>query len=138
MKKIILFLTSILTSCTTYYIPIDSFKEQFSDTRKYNMQKSKIRNPYGYIFTEETNSIDSIRCIDKNGNPKILTKKASLEIRFTENNNKKSIFYFDTIYLQDTLIYGQQSRFINAPKTISINDVKKIEIQDGHKKFRYE
>lgn len=137
MKNYFILVFLALSSCTTYYIPVDSFKEQFSNVNESNLRDTIMQTPYGYRYNESINTIDSIKCYDKNGNMKMLAKKASLEIRFTEKNGKKTVFYFDKVYMQDTLIIGDQSRFIGASKTISINNVKKIEIQDGHKKFSY-
>lgn len=96
-----------------------------------------MQNPYGILSRVDINAIDSIRCFDKNGNIIMLPKKASLEIRFTEANGKKTIFYFDTVYMQDSMVIGKQSRFVGASKSLSINNIKKIEIQDGGKKFNY-
>ena len=75
--------------------------------------------------------------MDKKNNPFELKNSPSIEIRFTNNNNKRTIYYFDRVFLQDTLIIGDMSRFIRYRKGISINDVKLIEIQDGHKNFKY-
>jgi hypothetical protein len=83
------------------------------------------------------NPIDYIKCVDKDNNPFELKNSPSIEIRFTEKNNNKTIYYFDRIYLQDTLIIGDRSRFLRFRKGISINNVKLIEVQDGHKNFKY-
>ena len=61
----------------------------------------------------------------------------SIEVRFTDKNNKRTIFYFDRIFLKDTLIVGDISRFLSGLKTLSINNIKLIEVQDGHKNFKY-
>jgi len=62
----------------------------------------------------------------------------SIEIRFTDTSNKKTIFYFDLIRFDGENITGKQSRFMSAfKKTIPISSVKKIEVQNGKKNFRY-
>ena len=75
--------------------------------------------------------------MDKKNNPFELKNSPSIEIRFTLNNNKKTILYFDYVYLQDSMIIGDMSRFFYIRKSIPLNDVKKIEVQDGHKNFKY-
>lgn len=75
--------------------------------------------------------------MDKDNNPFELKNSPSIEIRFTEQNNKRTVYYFDRVFLQDTLIIGDMSRFIHYRKGISINNVKLIEVQDGHKNFKY-
>ncbi len=58
-------------------------------------------------------------------------------MRITENDNKRTIFYFDKVYLQDSMLIGDRSRFLYLPKAIPIDKVKMIEVQDGHKNFKY-
>jgi len=126
-----------LTSCATYYIPLDSFKEQFA-----GLEPSKevtTLGPGGDKVKYMTYPITFIKCVDKSGSAYNLKVSPSLEVRFTYGeNNKRTIFYFDLIRINDTLLTGGQSRFIpSIKKTISLNSITKIEIQDGHKKFSY-
>lgn len=123
--------------CTTYYIPVESFKEQFKGINSTNLKSVKTRGPVGEITEYMANPIDYIKCFDKENNPIKLRNSPSIEIRFTEKNNKKTIYYFDRIYMQDSLIIGDMSRIFSIKKNISINNVKKIEVQDGHKNFKY-
>jgi len=126
-----------LFSCKTYYIPIESFKEQFSGIDSTKLIIVNTRGPAGDIVEYLANPIKYIKCEDKKGNPFELKNSPSIEIRFTENNNKRIIYYFDRVFLQDTLIIGDMSRFIHYRKAISINNIKLIEVQDGHKNFKY-
>jgi hypothetical protein len=125
-----------LTSCTTYLIPVDSFKEQFA-----GLEPSKevtTRGPAGDKVKYMTYPITTIKCADKNGSAYNLTVSPSLEMRITYDNNRQTIFYFDLIRVNDTLLTGVESRFApSIKKTVSIASIKKIEIQDGHKNFRY-
>ncbi len=125
------------TNCKTYYISVDSFKEQFKGIDSTRLQIVKTRGPAGDIAEYLANPIEYIKCVDKNNNPAQLKSSPSIEIRFTEQNNKKTTFYFDRVFLQDTLIMGYKSRFVYYKKSISINNVKLIEVQDGHKNFKY-
>ena len=134
---ILLLLLFGITSCKTYYIPVASFKEQFNNIDYKNYRIVKTREPMGDIVEYPANPIDFIKCVDKNGNPTVLKNSPSIEIRFTEMNNKRTIYYFDRVFLHDTLIIGDMSRFIILNKGISISNVKKIEVQDGHKNFKY-
>lgn len=126
-----------LFSCKTYYISIESFKEQFNEIDSTKLVIVNTRGPAGDIVQYPANPIKFIKCVDKKNNPFELKNSPSIEIRFTNNNNKRTIYYFDRVFLQDTLIIGDMSRFIRYRKGISINDVKLIEIQDGHKNFKY-
>ena len=144
MTKTILFsviiigLIFFLSSCKTYYIPLDSFKQQFAGMDTSQLKEVTTRGPMGDKVKYKTFPIDFIKCVDKNGNPVELQNSPSLEIRFTDTNNKKTIFYFDLISVDETYVRGVQSRFITSiKKTIPLNTIKIIEIQDGKKKFSY-
>jgi len=126
-----------LTSCTTYFIPVDSFKEQLVGLAP--TKEVTTRGPGGDKVKYMTYPITSIKCIDKSGSAYNLIISPAIEIRITYgDNNKRTNFYFDLIRINDTLVTGGQSRFIpSIKKTISLNSITKIEIQDGHKNFRY-
>jgi hypothetical protein len=126
-----------LISCKTYYIPVESFKEQFNGIDSTKLKIVNTRGPAGDIAQYPANPIEYIKCVDKDNNPFELKNSPSIEIRFTEQNNKRTVYYFDRVFLQDTLIIGDMSRFIHYRKGISINNVKLIEVQDGHKNFKY-
>lgn len=135
-SSLIVFL-AFLTSCTTYQIPIESFETQLKDATFKNMRTVNTQYPTGMTYQNLANQLDSIICVAKDGNIKKIQNKPSIEIRITDKKNKKTIFYFDTVYLSDSLVVGEQSRFVSAPKSIPLKDIIKIEIQDGHKKFSY-
>jgi hypothetical protein len=130
------------SGCATYFIPIESFKHQFNgiDSTHLRMVESNVPvmlfgvSSYSYF----ANPIDTIDCVDDNNKPVRLANSPSIEIRFTENSDDRTIFYFDTIYLQDSLIVGAKSRFIPSLRdAIPIDSVKLIEVQDGKKDFHY-
>ncbi|MDA9057619.1 hypothetical protein N9K49_07230 [Flavobacteriaceae bacterium] len=134
---IYLFVIFGLASCKTYYIPIDSFKEQVKDIDSVELRTVYTRGPMGDVVEYKTYPIDYIKCVDKDNNSIELKNSPSIEIRFTRKNNKRTIFYFDQIYVQDSVIIGDGSRFIQYQKTIPIDSLKLIEIQDGKKNFKY-
>ncbi|MDR1714898.1 MAG: hypothetical protein LBS20_03555 [Prevotella sp.] len=151
MKKYIYltltFLTVVLINgCTTYYISTDSLKQQFATIDSTKMKEVAVSGPAmagagilykGYKY--KANPIVTIQCTDKNGNPKELINSPSIETRITYGHkNKKTIFYFDRIYVDSKYVYGVGSRFIESIRSsIPLDSITKIEIQDGHKKFRY-
>lgn len=138
LKTEFLFLIFLsLISCKTYYIPVESFKEQFNGIDSTKLKIVNTRGPAGDIAQYLANPIEYIKCVDKDNNPFEFKNSPSIEIRFTEQNNKRTVYYFDRVFLQDTLIIGDMSRFIHYRKGISINNVKLIEVQDGHKNFKY-
>ncbi|MDR0507890.1 MAG: hypothetical protein LBH32_13890 [Dysgonamonadaceae bacterium] len=148
MKKIFLFLTTsnvlTLTSCTTYYIPVSSLREQFAGIDSTKLKTVTVEGPalIGIMQTKYyylANPVTTIQCVDKNGNPHQLVNSPSIETRFTYGQkNKKKIFYFDRIYVGNDYVYGVESRFIESIiSSIPLDSITKIEIQDGHKRFKY-
>ncbi|MBK8946452.1 MAG: hypothetical protein IPM32_14445 [Ignavibacteriae bacterium] len=134
----------ILAACSTYTIPVQSFREQFKDIDTTDFKIVQINIPLGttYAYTEigsfyPANPIENILCYD--GENQISLKNGpSIEIRFTDKNDDSKIFYFDTVYLKDSLIVGAQSRYFPTIRdTIKLNNVKLIEVQDGKKQFYY-
>jgi len=140
MKPFLSFLLFLaLFGCTTYYIPIESFKNQFNGIDSTKLRMVEINVPV-YIngVTSNTYPIDTIDCVDENNKSFKLANGPSIEIRFTDKNDDRTIFYFDTIYLQDSLIVGAKSRLVPTIRdAIPLIDVKLIEVQDGKKDFHY-
>jgi len=144
MKQVFLsfFLFFGMVGCTTYYIPLESFKQQFNGIDSTKLRMVEINVPV-YIAGVTSNSypantIDTIYCVNEDNKPVKLVNSPSIEIRFTDKNDDRTIFYFDTVYLQDTLIVGAESRIIPTIRdAIPINNVKLIEVQDGKKNYHY-
>jgi len=129
---------AVFASCKNYYIPKDSFIKQFHGMDSTRLRNVKVRGPYGSVYNYAANSINTIRCVDKKGNSAELSNSPSIETRITLNNKKRVIFYFDRVIMQDSIVYGIQSRFLtNIRKAIPVKDITKIEVQDGHKNFVY-
>ena len=129
---------TLTTSCSTYYLTTDSLRNQFSSIDSTKLRTVTVRGPVGERYNYLANPINEIECIDKNGNPSRLTNSPSIEMRVTEVNGKRTIFYFDRIFVTDSTLTGVRSRFISSiNKKIRLKDIKKIEIQDGKKNFDY-
>src|SRR6266446_6772973 len=100
-KGLALLIISSMISCTTYYIPTKMFREQYA---KSDSSKSINLHYNGKeYFVHSAAAIQTIRCVDKNGNAAELQNGVSIKIRFTDNKNNKTVFYFDTIFMNDTL-----------------------------------
>ncbi len=127
------------TSCTSYLIPVGSLKKQFKNIDSTDLREVEMRGPYGEPYFYLANPIDTIKCKDKAGVWYGLINGPSIEIRFTYGAKKrKTVFYFDRIYLDEYSVTGVQSRFLpDIRKTIPLDSITKIEVQDGMKKFRY-
>jgi len=132
-----LLIAILCASCKTYYIPIESFKEQMKDINSVELRTVNTRGPMGDVVSYKTYPIDYIKCVDKENKPFELKNSPSIEVRITDINNKRTYLYFDQMYVQDSILKGDGSRFIYYPKQIPLKNIKLIEVQDGHKKFKY-
>jgi hypothetical protein len=129
----------LLSSCTSYLIPMTSFKEQFSGIDSTKLKLVNVIGPIRENYSYLANPIRIIKCEDKNGNPFELVNSPSIEIRFTHgDNNKRTVYYFDRVFVTDSCVIGVQSRFVSSiRKTIPLQTVTTIEVQDGKKNFHY-
>jgi hypothetical protein len=129
------------TSCKTYYISNDSFKQQFAGIDSTKLKMVEMTGGGNLWVTEQylANPLTTIKCQDKKGNPAELENGPAIEIRFTNGgNNKRTSGYFDRVYVSDSLVTFVQSRFISTlRKTIPLNDITKIEVQNGGKNYKY-
>ena len=127
-----------LTSCTTYFISLDSFKQQFSGIDSSMLKDVVVKGPIMRYYYKAT-PITKIKCTNKEGKPFEITNSPSIETRITYGyKNKRAIFYFDRIYVGKNVVFGVESRFMDFfSRIIPIDSITKIEVQDGHKNFRY-
>lgn len=126
----------------TYYIPVESFKQQFEGIDSSKLQFVSITMPQPGSFTTTSSSylanpIYTIICFDKDNNKTELISSPSIEMRITENSKKRTIFYFDTVYIENSRVVGSRSRFLSLKKAIPLENIKLIEVQDGGKRFSY-
>jgi hypothetical protein len=135
---VLLLIAATLCSCATYLIPVDNLRAQFAGIDSADFVSVFVRGPVGERYHYLANPLRTINCFDKKNNPAELINRPSIEMRITTRENKKTIFYFDRIFVSETFLYGVQSRFITSiTKKIPLRDIKKIEVQDGKKNFKY-
>ena len=128
---------TLILSCKTYTIPVDSFLEQMKKANSENTKDVEINNPltFGKI-KYSSNNIDRIIVSDKTGLEMDLNNSPALEMRVTHKNGKKFIIYFDTAIIENNILKGGRSRFVQGlNREIPMDSIVKIEIQDGGKKF---
>ena len=124
-----------MTSCKTYYMTSNSFKQQMQ-----KIDPNKISDAYDFRHgllgvalkggKNFYNGIDKIKVTDKSGKEfeRIVTSRTA--IRLTDKKGKRVQLYFDSIFLRDSLIYGSKSHFITLSVTpMNIDSLAKIEIQ---------
>lgn len=133
-------LFSLLFSCKTYTIPIESFREQMTESGNEKMRDVEINNPTSYSNLKyQANSVKSIVVVDKNGNNVEIENSPKLEMRITRKNGKRYILLFDTVIVENDTLRGARSRILqNLRREIPLDDIEKIEIQDSGKVYKYQ
>jgi hypothetical protein len=128
-----------LTSCTTYTIPIDSFRSQMVEANSKTMKSVQAVNPLPFANTTySSNNVQKLIVWDKKGIKTYLKNSPSIEMRVTHRNGKKFNYYFDTVILENDSIKGHRSRFFKKlTRSIPLDSIRKIEIQDGGKNYSY-
>lgn len=138
----IVFLLLHFSSCKTYLISLESFKQQFHGIDSSSLKMVEMLGGGGIMVRQKylANPITHIRCTDKKGNLYMLENAPNIEIRFTylyKNRKKKTVFYFDRVYVTDKTVIGYRSRILGLPKTIPLDSIIKIEVQNGRKNYYY-
>ena len=141
---ILLFISGLifLSSCKTYTIPIESFKEQFPRIDTINTTEQGIRL-LDLMFEKPhyMNTLQTIKCVDKKGNQTTLENTPSVEIRFTTPGFKKyrTVLSFNRIFLNDCCVVGVRSYYsYTSVATIPLESITKIEIQDSQRSFHWD
>lgn len=112
-------------------------KDQFAGIDSSQLVDVVMKGPVGDVYRYKANPITVIKCLDKNGRPAELMNGPSIEMRIT-HRGKKTIFYFDRVFVGDSTVKGVRSRFLESvTATIPLRDITKIEVQNGRKNFQY-
>ena len=111
------FMVLTLTSCKTYTIPLESFREQMKNTNAATTKAVTVGNPLAFgNIAYNANNIDRIIAVDTDGNKIVLNNSGAIEIRVTHKNGKKYLMYFDTVLLENDTLKGGRSRFVQSVK----------------------
>jgi hypothetical protein len=126
-----------VVGCASYTIPVRSFDEQTRAVHRSDLRSRAIQVAYTGTRMFRVNGIGSVRVEDSDGKALSLPNSPALEVRFTLEDGSTSVMYFDSIWRNDSLVIGSQSRLMPIFDTVTIPRIRRIEIQDGHKNYRY-
>lgn len=125
----------LLAGCKTYHITPASLREQLKGT---GATVVRTQGPVFEVYTYKANGIRVIRCTDKEGRAVELPNGPAIEARITMCSGKRKTMYFDRIELRNDTLLGHPSRFAPTLEVrIPFADIKKVEVQNGGKRFGY-
>ena len=128
---VILFTVNLIAiSCTTYTITPADLKNQMEVA---TATEGTFVFPVGGLFIFKkvmNNGIRELIVSDKNGNQKIIRVSQRTQIRIHKADGGRKTFYFDTMFIHEGNIVGQNTHFFPSPiKPIPFEDIVKIELQ---------
>jgi hypothetical protein len=136
------FLAKIPSPFKSYIIPVESMKEQMQGIDSTKLRKVQISRP-GVMGTSIplsyfANPIKVIKCWDpKKDVSHELINGPSIETRITMTNSKRTVFYFDSLYIDGNNLVGSSSRIISShSRKIPFEEIKKVEVQNSRKLYR--
>lgn len=117
-----------LAGCATYHLTPQRLQEQLKAPPEgsYSVIAEKQ-----FVFKQPvSNGIRQILCLDKNGRERTINVTKHTSLRLSIQNGIQRTYYFDTVFLKDSLLVGNPSRTIDIPlKPIELTDVEKVEIR---------
>lgn len=148
-SKVFAFLNNLLASlpsiAKTYHIPANDFKKLFATVTEEKLQDVMAQMPQGRYsyelvkFRSNVGCIEVIKCFDKQNNTAEILNSPAVETRITFGNGKKTIYYFDSLYVDNRgMLIGICSRIMpSLTQGIPLNEVASVDVQKGSKAFSY-
>ncbi|HOZ75327.1 MAG TPA: hypothetical protein PLS51_06615 [Flavobacterium sp.] len=76
----------------------------------------------------DSNGIEKIKCIDKNGNEVWLYGGKNINFKIAKLSGGSATMYFDTVYIKNDTVYGLVSRIVGGKRKIALTDIAAIKI----------
>lgn len=126
-----------LSGCASYTISTGSFERQTRAVTFRSLVPIQVQRPILGTQAYLANRIDSIECLDGNGNQVAIRNGPTVELKIVERNGRETVMYFDSIYRSDSLVIGSSSRQVTAKEdTVNLRDIQEIRIQAGGRNRR--
>ena len=127
--------TTMMCSCTTYYLTTSSLNKQLAQ-----IDTNSIHEVYDFRFgmlgvvargKHFYNTISEVVVTDKTGETDTLVVTAHTGVKITDKYGVHKIVLFDSMFIRDSLLYGNKSHLINIPiKPFHLRDIAKLELQE--------
>ena len=123
----------LLAGCTNHYLTKDMMMEQFFPNVNHRPPSSSmiiLPTPVavGMMVRYESNKLSKVLCYNSKGEKVYVSVNQNTELIVTDKKGDTHKFYLDTVFLQNNALHGLRSRILNIERSVSIDDVDKIEI----------
>lgn len=125
----------ILGGCTYSQVTVASLAQQMHDVNQGSMHKVSVKLPSGPSAEYMANTLDSITC-DVNMVEK-LANGPRLMMRITDKEDNRVTYYFDTVYLEDSVLTGSTSRLEGFTTKVRLSSIEKIEFLESPLDIKY-
>lgn len=110
------------SGCAVYEISTNSLVTQLKNT---GTEDKGFLSP-GSV---QGNTLQAVTCTDKHGKEVTLSVTNRTGVRITLTDHSRKTFYFNTLLVQDSAVYGSKTHFFNASvKPVKISNISKIQI----------
>ena len=127
MKKSFLFLVCIalvMAGCASFSISKESFVSQLKENQYIEREHNASSAGTGY----DSNGIEKIKCIDKNGKEVWLSGGKNVNFKITKASGESVTMYFDTVYFKNDTIFGLKSRILGGKRMIPVSEISTVAI----------
>jgi hypothetical protein len=128
-------IASLLIGCTTYHLTTASLNDQLS-----RIDTSSVHEVYNFNYgiagvlsggKQFYNAITEVQVTDTEGNKIRLKVTPHTGVKITDKNGAHKIVCFDTMFIRDSLVYGNKSHLVNMPiKPFHLSNIAKLELQE--------
>lgn len=127
MRKILflgVFAALVVTGCSSYTVSKESFVNQLQQNQSIEREHNASSVGLGY----DSNGIEKIKCLDKNGNEFWLYGGKNINFKIAKLSGGSATMYFDTVYIKNDTVYGLVSRIVGGKRKIALTDIATIKI----------
>jgi len=136
-SKYLLFLALLalisVTACTNHQMTKEMLMEQFFpnvNNEKPSSSTYILPTPIGVgvMVKYTSNRLSRVLCYNEKGEKVYISVNQNTQLTITDKKGETYKFYLDTVFLQNNALHGLRSRFMNMQRSVSLDDVDKIEI----------
>ncbi len=133
MKKIgYLLVIAVLSGCVYPTMTVSSLAEQMQGVNQASMKKVGVKMPSGPSAEYMANTVDSLQCAEEK-----IANGPRLMMRITDKEDNQVTYYFDTVFLEDSILTGSTSRLEGFKTKVRLKSIEKIQFFDNRLDIKY-
>lgn len=114
----------LFSGCASFTISKESLVSQLRENQALKREHNVSSVGTGY----NSNTLEKIRCIDKNGKDVWLYGGKNVNFKISKTSGESVSMYFDTVFFQNDTIFGLKSRILGGKRMIPVGEISKVDI----------